>query len=138
MVQIPDKDKNMDADGANNAKMLTHQEFTDKLEKAHVNSLVEELAALGYVCEKKELYHRELAEQIESRLVARMGEDVYQSAKIVIQGFPRQATENLFQDKWLVPASETPENTKTWKFDCLLGIEEWAAPHDISWVGNAQ
>ena len=112
MVQTPDTDTSMDADGANLPKMLTHQEFTDKLEKAHVNSLVEELAALGYVCEKKELYHRELAEQIVSRLVPRVGEDVYQSAKIVIQGFPRQATENLFQDKWLVPASETPENTR--------------------------
>lgn len=73
----------------------------------------------GYICEPTTKYRHEFILAITSRLVHRIGLDVFQSAAFSLPMFPRQSAIHIFGDEHMTV--ESP-HCLTWRIETLEGL----------------
>ena len=73
----------------------------------------------GYICEPTTKYRHEFILAITSRLVHRIGIDVFQSAAFSLPMFPRQSAMHIFGDEHMTV--ESPQ-CLTWRIETLEGL----------------
>ena len=89
-----------------------------------MENMVAKLTAARYVVVHAEKYGHELAFAMANRLVARSGENVYQSADFHLTSFPASAAQMCLPSTLIIPS---PPNTITWRFEDMYAVDKWAS-----------
>ena len=108
--------------------------------RAQIAALMQQAAALGFVCDSVDEIRLELATAITTRMILPKGEMVYQASTFDLPGFNRQAAEKLLPEE-LITFQDT--TTVTWTMDTFNRLSTGlssvlaASPHITAGISRA-
>jgi hypothetical protein len=79
----------------------------------------------GFVCYHEEMLIKELSHSITSRMIQRLGTNVYQMAAYSLSCSPKATAERLFPEEYV---TEDTAVVKTWKFMTVMAVSSVMSP----------